>query len=132
LAGATLDGPALDAAALEGNTVLVNFWATWCDPCVREMPALQAVYDRHRADGFVVVGLLAGDRASDERVREFTRRMGVTYPVLRSSTEQQRRFEMRDSLPMSLLYDKTGRLRRRFEGGIKEHVLEGEVKEILR
>ena len=66
----TLDGQELSSASLSGKVVLVNFWATWCAPCIEEMPALEAVWKRHKDRGFVIVGVLA-DQASDASVRSF-------------------------------------------------------------
>src|SRR5215831_4823217 len=65
LALTTLDGNALGDDALRGQALLVNFWATWCTPCIKELPGLQAVYERHRAQGFTIIGMVTGDEATD-------------------------------------------------------------------
>jgi len=128
---ATLDGGALGDEALGGQVVLVNFWATWCAPCQREIPALQAAYERHRADGFTILGVVAGDPASDGEVKDFAVRRGVGYPLVRSTPDLERRFAMDDALPTSYLYDRGGRLVRRWRGGIEEGALEDLVKTAL-
>jgi thiol-disulfide isomerase/thioredoxin len=61
ITGRTLDGKDFDIAALKGKVVLVDFWATWCGPCLEEMPALKALYDKHHAAGFEVVGVSLDD-----------------------------------------------------------------------
>jgi cytochrome c biogenesis protein CcmG/thiol:disulfide interchange protein DsbE len=58
-----LDGNPIDLAALRGRPVIVNFWASWCVPCVDEFPILRDVHDRHAADGLVVVGIVYQDRS---------------------------------------------------------------------
>jgi cytochrome c biogenesis protein CcmG/thiol:disulfide interchange protein DsbE len=74
-----LDGRPVDLAALRGRPVVVNFWATWCEPCVREFPLLARAATAHRADRLAVVGVLTGDRPSE--ARSFVRRHGATWPV---------------------------------------------------
>jgi cytochrome c biogenesis protein CcmG, thiol:disulfide interchange protein DsbE len=74
-----LDGGQVDLAALRGRPVVVNFWATWCDPCVREFPLLRAAAATHRPDRLAVVGVLTNDRPA--AARAFVRRHGATWPV---------------------------------------------------
>jgi cytochrome c biogenesis protein CcmG, thiol:disulfide interchange protein DsbE len=74
-----LDGPEVDLAALRGRPVVVNFWATWCDPCVREFPLLRAAAAAHKADRLAVVGVLTGDRPG--AARDFIRAQRATWPV---------------------------------------------------
>jgi cytochrome c biogenesis protein CcmG/thiol:disulfide interchange protein DsbE len=74
-----LDGPEVDLAALRGRPVVVNFWATWCEPCVREFPLLRAAAAAHAADRLAVVGVLSGDRPGP--ARDFVRAQRATWPV---------------------------------------------------
>jgi cytochrome c biogenesis protein CcmG/thiol:disulfide interchange protein DsbE len=76
---AGLDGGTLELAAYRGRPVLVNFWATWCAPCVREFPLLRRTLDEHRADGLVVLGVLVND--SPDKARAFVRQHGGSWPV---------------------------------------------------
>jgi peroxiredoxin len=74
-----LDGGRVDLAALRGRPVVVNFWATWCDPCVREFPLLRQAAATHRPDRLAVVGVLTNDRPA--AARAFVRRHHATWPV---------------------------------------------------
>jgi cytochrome c biogenesis protein CcmG/thiol:disulfide interchange protein DsbE len=74
-----LDGRPVDLAALRGRPVVVNFWATWCAPCVREFPLLRAAAADHRPDRLAVVGVLTNDRP--DAARAFVRRHHATWPV---------------------------------------------------
>ena len=74
-----LDRPEVDLAALRGRPVVVNFWATWCEPCVREFPLLRAAAAAHEAERLAVVGVLTGDRPGP--ARDFVRAQRATWPV---------------------------------------------------
>jgi cytochrome c biogenesis protein CcmG, thiol:disulfide interchange protein DsbE len=74
-----LGGARVDLATLRGRPVVVNFWATWCDPCVREFPLLRQAAATHRPDRLAVVGVLSGDTPA--AARPFVRRHGATWPI---------------------------------------------------
>jgi cytochrome c biogenesis protein CcmG, thiol:disulfide interchange protein DsbE len=74
-----LDGRGVDLAALRGRPVVVNFWATWCEPCAREFPLLRAAAAGGRADRLAVVGVLTNDRPA--AARAFMRDHDATWPV---------------------------------------------------
>jgi thiol-disulfide isomerase/thioredoxin len=72
------EGGELKLATLRGKPLLLNFWATWCPPCVKEMPMLDAFYQAQRARGWQVVGLAVD---SPTPVREFLKRVPVSFPI---------------------------------------------------
>lgn len=73
-----LDGQALRMEALRGRPLLLNFWATWCPPCIQELPLLNAFYGEHRAKGWQVLGLAIDQPAN---VQKFLQRMPLDFPV---------------------------------------------------
>ncbi len=78
-----LDAPgSLSLASLRGKAVVLNFWASWCDPCEEEAEELEAAWRTYRERGLVVVGVDSED--FDEDARGFMRRYGITYPVVRA------------------------------------------------
>ena len=93
----TLDGH-------QGKWVLVNLWATWCAPCLAEMPDLEAL-SKSRID-LVVLGL-AVDGQSAGRIEQFAEKLQVTYPIIAGNTELAKQFKPK-GYPTSILYDKTG------------------------
>lgn len=77
----TLAGEEVSLTDMRGQIVLVNFWGTWCGPCIREMPDLQNVYDTYAEDGFTILALATrGDTAED--VAEFRDRFDLTFPLI--------------------------------------------------
>ena len=82
------DGTKTSLAELKGKVVLLNFWATWCPPCRREMPDIQKLYERYQAEEdpeVVILGVAApdyGDEGSREEIAQFLEENGYTYPVV--------------------------------------------------
>jgi cytochrome c biogenesis protein CcmG/thiol:disulfide interchange protein DsbE len=74
---ADLDGTPIHLSELRGRPVVVNFWASWCGPCVEEFPLLREAAVRHADDGLVVIGVVFDDRS--ELARDFMRRNGATW-----------------------------------------------------
>jgi cytochrome c biogenesis protein CcmG, thiol:disulfide interchange protein DsbE len=78
---ATLNGDSVHLADLRGQPVLLNVWATWCAPCRVEIPELQALHERHGAQGLRVVGVTVDSRAAINDVHQFIQEFGMTYDV---------------------------------------------------
>lgn len=111
-----LNGGEVQLAQYRGQVVLVNFWGTWCEPCKRETPALQAAYERLREEGFVIIGvnltddeLAQGNSESD--IRSFVEQYNVTYPIaLDVAGEATTAFRV-FPLPTSYFIDAQGTIR---------------------
>ncbi|HMN08468.1 MAG TPA: TlpA disulfide reductase family protein [Gemmatimonadaceae bacterium] len=127
---ATLTGEALSPAELRGKVVLVNFWATWCGPCRMEMPALQAMYERHRGEGLVLLGLSV-DRGGEQVVRDYVRERGVTYPVAIVGPTVEAAFGGVRGYPTSFLLDRGGVVRHEVIGPLAPATLELAVRRLL-
>lgn len=113
---ATLDGTAYDLAARRGRWVVVNFWATWCAPCIKEMPELDAL-DRRRED-VEVIGLAYED-ITPEDLRAFLARRPVGYPVaIVDVADPPAAFDTPRGLPMTHLIAPDGRIAESFLGPV--------------
>jgi peroxiredoxin len=100
----TLDGRTISSTALRGQVTLVHFWATWCPPCVEEMPALDKFYREHQQDGFEVVAISMDDAADESKVREFAKRFA--FPVAMKAASNVDGFGRLWALPLSFLIDR--------------------------
>ena len=129
-----MDGRVIALGELEGQVVLVNFWATWCPPCRLEMPGFQRVYEARADDGFVIVGL-STDIVSDDQIRWFLEQQGIGYPVGRASRYASESYGGPggvQTLPTSFLIDAEGRIRRVVTGVYDEAELLVDVDGLLR
>jgi len=126
----SLSGESLSPVELRGKVVLVNFWATWCGPCLMEMPALQAMYERHRGQGLVLLGLSV-DRGGEQVVRDYVRDRGVTYPVAIVGPAAEAAFGGVRGYPTSFLLDRSGVVRHKVIGPLAPATLELAVRRLL-
>ncbi|MFC4076563.1 thiol-disulfide oxidoreductase ResA [Salinithrix halophila] len=125
----TLEGEELKLSDLRGKTVLVNFWATWCKPCRKEMPAIQNVSDKYKEKGFQVVGVnIAETKVS---VSGFARQLELDFPILLDSDRRVTKLYRVGPIPFSVFIDKNGKVIRKVNGQMDEGQLEGYTREAL-
>ncbi len=125
-----LDGGALDAAALNGKVVVVNFWATWCVPCVQEIPGFNQINRNYASKGVVVLGV-SMDEDGAERVHPFLKKHPMDYTVGLGSAAVSKQFALGESLPVTVVLDRTGKLLKRFEGFTPASAIEAAVQQAL-
>ena len=125
----TLDEGTLDLAAYRGRPVLVNFWATWCGPCVREFPLLRRTLDQRRSQGLVVLAVLVNDSAGN--ARKFVREHGGTWPVgIDQGAKAAGAFKV-IGLPETVFVRKDGTLATRVLGELTQDRLDAQLTPIL-
>jgi thiol-disulfide isomerase/thioredoxin len=107
-----------------GKWVLVNFWATWCPPCLEEMPDLGALYDDRKNKDLVVIGV-AVDFQNPKEVLEFADNMLVPYPIVLGDKRITDQFARIRGLPTTLIYDPNGKLTKTHRGAITRKQIEG-------
>lgn len=94
-------------SSYQGSYVLLNFWATWCPPCLEEMPSMETLYQRFKDRGFVVVAV-SSDKEGESLVSEFVEKLGVTFPILLDTTGEVSAAYGAKNLPISFLLDRKG------------------------
>lgn len=118
-----LDGSEYRLSDLRGQIVLLNFWATWCGPCLIEMPLLEEQYKQYKDDGLIV--LAVNDGESRDRVREFAEENLLDIPLLLDpGSVVQRRYQIR-GYPSSVFVDRDGLVEFVHIGLVQETQLEG-------
>jgi len=93
---------------LRGKVALVNFWATWCPPCQKEMPDLEALYKRFQDQGFVILAI-SEDEETD-KVKPFITERKISYPILLDPGQKVNNLFQVDGIPKSFVYDRDGKL----------------------
>ena len=127
-----LTGAAQTLAGYKGRVVVLNFWATWCEPCKKEMPDLSAIQNDYAPLGVQVIGA-AGDEAADSaKVLKFIREFKVNFPVwVGATTDDMQRFGVGTVLPATVIVDREGKVVWREIGIIKPDVLRKELDKLL-
>lgn len=111
-----LQGRILSSADLRGKVVLVDFWATWCQPCKKEMPGYQRLLDEYGSHGFVIAGFKFDNMPDMEDPVQFAKGIGVHYPLAVATDDLKQRFGGIEGLPTTMLYDRRGILRMKVIG----------------
>lgn len=119
----------LQLSSLKGKAVLVNFWATWCEPCKIEMPWLVELQKKYGDQGFVILGV-AQDDATDQEVLAFAQKMKLNYPILRGNNHMNDLYPSQ-GLPLSVYVDRNGKVVQRVVGLVSESVMEDAIKKSL-
>jgi len=116
-------------AAYRGRWVLVNFWASWCEPCRAEAPALEKFQREHGGPRFAVLGIDTRDLSGDGQ--DFVREFGLSYPQLRDGDGGAAHDYGTSGVPETFLVDPKGRLRLHVPGPVDEQTLQGSVAPLL-
>jgi thiol:disulfide interchange protein DsbD len=124
-----LDGGPLDTSAFNGKVVVVNFWATWCVPCIQEIPGFNKLNQQLGGKGLVVLGV-SMDEEGAERVRPFLQKHPMDYLVALGSEAISKQYGL-DELPVTIVFDRLGKQVKRFEGFTAEDELRAVVQQSL-
>jgi thiol-disulfide isomerase/thioredoxin len=76
----SLDGRSVDVSTLKGKIVLIDCWATWCGPCLQEMPHIKELYDKYHDKGFEVIGISMDESSAKERVKKLIKQKSILWP----------------------------------------------------
>lgn len=94
---------------LSGDVVLVNFWASWCGPCRKEMPLLQKLQDKYKDMGFTVLGINVEEQ--NDAAKNFIDEVGVSFPILLDETNQVSKLYQVEAMPTTVIIDRKGNKR---------------------
>jgi cytochrome c biogenesis protein CcmG/thiol:disulfide interchange protein DsbE len=113
-----------------GQVVLYNAWATWCPPCKEEMPILDAYYQAHKSDGFVVIAIEDGEPVAE--VADYVKTHNLTFPVWPDLKWVATTAFKTDTLPTSFVIDRTGKVVLAWSGSISREVLEKYITPVIK
>ena len=122
-------GRALRFADFAGKVRVVDLWASWCGPCRMTIPELNALHERYRGQGLVVLGISVDDDPA--AVLRFEREVPIRYPTGLFNQQLAGRLGQPEAIPTTLLIDRSGALRRTFVGYVDVATLEAGIRELL-
>ncbi len=123
-----LQGDAVSLSDFRGKVVILDFWATWCPPCKKEIPDFIELQKKYGTQGVQIVGVGLDE---PQNIREFARSHGINYPVLLGTDEVATLYGGISGIPTTFIIDKRGNIANRFEGFTQRAVFEQEIAGLL-
>lgn len=126
-----MHGASVDLAELKGKPLLINFWATWCPPCLEEIPYFVELADKYRDEGLVILGISTDDTA--EQIRPYADKLKMNYPVLvgLGEPEVERAFGAMWAIPVTMFVKKDGTVCKTHRGTQTKEFFEEHIKALL-
>jgi cytochrome c biogenesis protein CcmG/thiol:disulfide interchange protein DsbE len=122
-------GKTLQLSQLKGKAVLINIWATWCEPCKVELPWLVELQKKYGPQGLQILGV-AEDESGEKTIMAFAQKMGLNYPILQGTNSVGDLYPS-EGLPLSVYVDRSGTVVFRAVGLVSESVMEDAIKKSL-
>jgi thiol-disulfide isomerase/thioredoxin len=122
-----IDGTRQNLKDFKGKWVIVNFWATWCPPCIAEMPDLQEFHDEHREEA-MVIGINVED-LDDNALKSFLETYFITYPIFRRPQTDEIALGTVPGLPTTFLVSPKGKVEARQVGSVTSEMIENFIVE---
>jgi len=123
----SIDGQIRNLNHYKGKWVVVNYWATWCPPCIAEMPDLQAFHEEHSERDAVVIGMNV-ENLSSEHLQNFLDTYFITYPIYKISLQQKTELGLIPGLPTTFLVSPEGTVEARQVGSVTSEMIENFIE----
>ena len=124
------DNTVFDSKQLEGQVLVVTFFATWCPPCIQEIPTFIALQESYMAKGFSVVAFSV-DEGNPELLQNLIQKYGINYPVFQADNDVVRGFGGVTGIPVTFLVNRKGEIVKKYLGYVEHDALEEEIRKIL-
>lgn len=126
-----LTGEKVRLSDFAGQVRIVDFWATWCLPCRREIPHFQALYEKYQSQGVVVIGI-SMDMNGPEIVRKFAKEIKMTYPTVMGDKKTAQAFGDVRSIPTTFIIDQEGKIVKKYVGYQDRYIFERDILALLK
>ncbi|MFN2476416.1 MAG: TlpA family protein disulfide reductase [Chthoniobacterales bacterium] len=125
-----LDGKSVKLSDFKGKVVILNFWATWCPPCRKEIPTFVSLQKQYADNGLVIVGVSLDEKGPGV-VKPFVAKMGINYPVVMGDPKTAAEYGGIGVVPTTFIIDRNGKLAAQHEGDAERATFESEIKPLL-
>lgn len=126
-----LYGEKVSLADFRGHAVVVNFWATYCEPCTSEMPSLEAMQQKYSARGLTTLGINQDEGIGNNKIAMAAKRLGVTYPILMPARAVSKRYGGIDYLPETFYINRNGIILAQTTGARTNDQIEADIRKVL-
>jgi peroxiredoxin len=127
----TLDGSTINLSSLRGQNILINYWVTWCDPCLEEMPALEKIYQEYQGKNLIILSVNGIAQDDLGKVQETVSGLGLTYPVVLDEGDTIFKSYWLGFMPTSVFIDSQGVIRFIKFGGADETEFRAKIDQLL-
>ena len=125
-------GGKIKSADFHGKVLVINFWATWCPPCRKEIPVFREMQDKYGPRGFSVIGIALDEGGGRfKSVRKMIKKAKINYPVALGSSKVIRAFGGVNGIPVTIFVDRQGNISNRYDGYVSKSDVVKEIEKIL-
>lgn len=125
-----LEGNSLTLSDFKGKVIILNFWATWCPPCRREIPDFVHLYEKYNEQGLVIIGVNL-DRGDSRAVKQFSENYKINYPIVLGNVDVTQDYRGIRGIPTTFVIDRNGDIEEKYVGYQPRATFEIAVKELL-
>jgi len=125
-----LNGKNVTLADFRGKVVILDFWATWCPPCIKEIPDFIELYEQYKDKGFAMLGISL-DQEGISVVKSFAQKVKINYPIMMTDGRVDKAYGGITNIPTTFVIDPAGNIQKKYVGYIEKAVFEADIKALL-
>ena len=125
-----LEGNSLTLSDFKGRVIILNFWATWCPPCRKEIPDFVELYEKYKEEGLLIIGVSL-DRGDSRAVKQFSKNYKINYPIVLGNVTVTQDYGGIRGIPTTFVIDRKGNIRKKYVGYRPRATFEEAVKRLL-
>jgi peroxiredoxin len=125
-----LNGKNVSLADFRGKVVILDFWATWCPPCVQEIPHFIELYEQYKDKGFAMLGISL-DQEGISVVKSFAQKVKINYPIMMTDGQVHNAYGGITSIPTTFIIDPAGNIQKKYVGYNDKAVFEADINKLL-
>lgn len=125
-----LEGNSLTLSDFKGRVIILNFWATWCPPCRKEIPDFVELYEKYKDEGLLIIGVNL-DRGDSRTVKQFSKNYKINYPIVLGNVNVTQDYGGIRGIPTTFVIDRKGNIKKKYVGYRPKATFEEAVKRLL-